>query len=90
MWALGVGVGVGVWAGRPQGRNAHLDLAPCKVSNAHARTRDTTGLPEEMNITLHVLTRGYAAVAISSYDRRMSRWVGWGGVGWGCRVRGGE
>ncbi|PNW71221.1 hypothetical protein CHLRE_16g692650v5 [Chlamydomonas reinhardtii] len=32
-----------------------------------------TGLPEEMNITLHVLTRGYAAVAISSYDRRMSR-----------------
>ncbi|KAG2437736.1 hypothetical protein HYH02_011113 [Chlamydomonas schloesseri] len=32
-----------------------------------------TGLPEEMNITLHVLKRGYAAVAISSYDRQMSR-----------------
>ncbi|KAG2441517.1 hypothetical protein HXX76_003139 [Chlamydomonas incerta] len=32
-----------------------------------------TGLPEEMNITLHVLSRGYAAVAVSSADRRMSR-----------------
>lgn len=27
------------------------------------------GLPEEMNITLHSLLRGYAVFAVSSYDR---------------------
>ncbi|KAG2425049.1 hypothetical protein HYH02_015098 [Chlamydomonas schloesseri] len=42
------------------------------------------GLPEEMNVTLHLLTRGYVAVAVSSADRTRSRcwqnpWAAGGG-----------
>ncbi|PNW84355.1 hypothetical protein CHLRE_04g231810v5 [Chlamydomonas reinhardtii] len=44
------------------------------------------GLPEEMNVTLHLLLRGYAAVAVSSADRTRSRcWqdsFGGGGGDW--------
>eukprot|EP00198_Chlamydomonas_reinhardtii_P014354 XP_001703691.1 predicted protein [Chlamydomonas reinhardtii] len=57
----------------------------CRRVGVWGRGAATGSLPEEMNVTLHLLLRGYAAVAVSSADRTRSRPTQLGSVWFGLK-----